>query len=117
MGNQLIHFVHRRRTLLGYQAPADWPRADAFINRQTLFEPSELGCLLRPRGRPIRFGQAGRHWFWGPLPKQNGLGCRAETRQHWNFPILSVEICVEHIETYLRYCRIFNCLVMRYTLQ
>jgi hypothetical protein len=62
--------------------PADWPEADALITRQTLSERSELGCPPKSRVRPLRLGQAGRHWFWLLLPEQKWLACRGETRQH-----------------------------------
>ena len=53
-----------------------------FILR-ALFEPCEL--VRSPSGvRPIWSGLTGRQWFWVLLPKQKGLGCRAQTRQLLN---------------------------------
>ena len=58
--------------------PAPWPEVDALINRQTLFERSELGCLPQARVRLLLCDQGGRHGFWLLLPEQKWLGCRAE---------------------------------------
>ena len=57
---------------------------------RALFEPfdktqDKLRELVRPPQagvRPFPCGQTGRHWFWVLLPKQKGLACRGETRQH-----------------------------------
>jgi len=57
------------------------PGMDALGIWRTLFEPRELvrslSCV-----RPIQYGRTGRQWFWAFLPKQKGLACRGETRQH-----------------------------------
>ena len=61
--------------------PAPW--VDALIIQRALSEHSEL-VRSPSRVRPIFCGRTGRHWFWVLLPKQKGLGCRAETRHHQN---------------------------------
>jgi hypothetical protein len=47
-----------------YLTPADWPRANALIRRQTLSEPGELVCPPKARVRPIRCGLARRQFRW-----------------------------------------------------
>ena len=59
---------------------ASW--ADVLILTRALSERSELVRSPKVSVRPIRCGQTGRQWFWVLLPKQKGLGCRAETRQY-----------------------------------
>ena len=44
--------------------------SDALINRQALFEQSELVCPPKVSVRPIKYGQNGRQWFWLLLPNQ-----------------------------------------------
>ena len=55
---------------------------DARMSRRALFEHRELARLPRLGVHLIDGGRTGRQWFWRLLPKQKGLGCRAETRQY-----------------------------------
>jgi hypothetical protein len=55
---------------------------DVLISWRALFERSELVRPPQAGVRHIWCGQTRGHWFWGLLPKQKGLACRGETRQH-----------------------------------
>ncbi len=83
--------------------PADWPRADALIPWQALFEPCELGCPPKTRVRPIPCDRQGVTGFGafchhnkgsasrdasgktsaaGPKPGTTQLSLHSPARQH-----------------------------------
>ena len=55
---------------------------DALMIWRGLFERSELARPPIAGVHLLDCGRTGRQWFWLLLPKQKGLGCRAETRQY-----------------------------------
>jgi len=81
-GSALFHLdpCHVRLPRADACRPALW--MDALMTRRALFERSELARPPLSCVHLLEEGRTGRQWFWLLLPKQKGLGCRAETRQH-----------------------------------
>lgn len=76
--------------LTSYPACRSAHRADAQNKGRTLSEHSELGRPSITWVSTIQYGRSGRKWFWELLPKQKGLACRGETRQHRKLKLIQV---------------------------